>query len=417
MTSYAQNRRATLYIWLQQAIGTCTGVSGLLASRFEDVEDIYNCDDFSFLGKNRDKYIAGLGNKSLTDAHEIYKRCVARGIKISGRFDSDYPTKLKRISAPPVALYYIGTLKALDSMPCVGMVGPRDASGDALRTAFDFASELASRGCCVISGLAKGIDAASHKGALASDGYTVGVLGCAIDKVYPKENLSLYETLYEKGLVISEYYPSFSGTKGCFPSRNRIISALSDCVAVFEAGEQSGSLITASHASKHGIPVFAVPCTMDLQSGGMQRLILQGAAAIDDAVSIVRRMSWDDNVKNTKETSSHGIKNNTKRGFKLVLRDVRDGNDTSKDFVKTVASDTEALKNDGTEDACRVVKKTFSGENSKPILALLEEGRPLTSDEICRRTGLTINEVLIELTHMEFDDLVTAMPGDRYVRR
>lgn len=173
--------------------------------------------------------------------------------------DKDYPEKLAQSEVvPPIALYYRGDISLIDK-PCVGIVGTRACSRYGYDVAYNFAAELSGYGITVISGLATGIDGASHCGALDADGNTVGVLGCGIGYVYPAENSNLYKRIESSGLIVSEYIPGSLPTKYTFPERNRIISGLSQGIVVIEAGEKSGSLITAEFALEQGREVYVVP--------------------------------------------------------------------------------------------------------------------------------------------------------------
>ncbi|SDB10615.1 DNA-processing protein DprA [Eubacterium oxidoreducens] len=195
----------------------------------------------------------------------------------------EYPAVLKEIYDPPYALYYYGNLELLKRQK-IAIVGARRCSDYGAKTARVLAHGLAHRGNCIVSGMAEGIDAYAHAGALEGVGKTIAVLGCGVNVCYPAKNRALYKAMKEQGLIISEYGPGVQPVAWHFPMRNRIISGLSEKVIVVEAKEKSGSLITADAALDQGKDVYAVPGRLlDPLSKGCNELIRQGAGIISDA--------------------------------------------------------------------------------------------------------------------------------------
>jgi DNA processing protein len=204
----------------------------------------------------------------------------AAGIEIICRDDDDFPDWLLNIPDPPLLLYVKGQTAVLNR-PGVGIVGSRAASSYGLRMAEDLGGQLARQGLTVISGLALGIDAAAHRGALAAGGNTIAVLGCGLDVIYPTQNRKLFEAIPEHGAIVSEYPLGTKPDSFRFPARNRIISGLGLGVVVVEAAQRSGSLITADHALDQGREVFAVPGRADsVKSTGTHRLLQAGAKLV-----------------------------------------------------------------------------------------------------------------------------------------
>lgn len=200
--------------------------------------------------------------------------------------DPRFPTALLAISDCPYELWYRGALDALDA-PAVAIVGSRAASAVALEMAGRLAADLAARGVTVVSGLARGVDSAAHRGAL-STGRTVAVLGSGLDVVYPPEHARLAADIADRGLILSEYPPDRGPLPGQFPMRNRIISGLSRAVVVIEAHERSGSLITARCALQQGRDVMAVPGNpLTGRSRGAHALIRDGAKIVECADDIL----------------------------------------------------------------------------------------------------------------------------------
>lgn len=205
------------------------------------------------------------------------------------RGDIAYPPSLGDLAVPPEQLYALGDPAMLDA-PRVAVVGTRDPTAYGLRMTRAIVAGLARAGVCIISGMARGIDAAAHRAALEVGGRTVAVMGTGIDVPYPVAHRELHQMLAERGLVVSEYGSGIRAHRGAFPRRNRIIAALAPVTMVVEAGARSGALNTAGQALELGRTVAAVPGPIDSpQSTGTNELIRDGAAviaAVGDALSL-----------------------------------------------------------------------------------------------------------------------------------
>ena len=214
-------------------------------------------------------------------------------IKIIRLGDKEYPPLLKKISNPPKILYLKG--KLLKNEKCFAIVGTRRSSDYGKKIAFSIARDLSEAGLTIVSGMARGIDTSSHKGALERGGRTIAVLGTGIDKesIFPRENLNLARKILEnKGCLVSEYPPGTPGLKQNFPQRNRIIAGLSLGVLVVEANFGSGALITANWAKIQGRKIFAVPGSIHFpNSKGCHFLIKQGAKLVESANDILKEFN------------------------------------------------------------------------------------------------------------------------------
>jgi DNA processing protein len=199
------------------------------------------------------------------------------GASLLTPFEGPYPRLLREIPDAPLVLYALGNVEKL-ALPAVGIVGARAATQYGREVAAGLAHDLSGAGVCVISGMARGIDAAAHGAAIEGPGGTMAVLGCGIDIVYPVENRKLWRRIEKEGLLLTEYAPGIEPHPRNFPIRNRVIAGMSSGVVVVEAAEKSGSLITAKFANDFGRDVFAVPGLIHSEaSRGCHALLRDGA--------------------------------------------------------------------------------------------------------------------------------------------
>lgn len=273
--------------------------------------------------------------------------------------DSAYPSALLEIADPPSVLYVRGQ-PALLRQPGLAMVGSRNATPQGLQTAENFARVLAGQGLCIISGLALGIDAAAHRGALAAHGETVAVIGTGADRIYPAGNKELAQAIARHGAVISEFPLGTTALAANFPRRNRIISGLARGVLVVEAAAESGSLITARLAAEQGREVFAIPGSIHSPvARGCHRLIKQGAKLVETAADVLEELG------------------------NLAAPEVA--------FSATAPVVEDAL-----------------------LVALGHD--PCSLDELAERTGHDTEQLLSELLMLELAGLIATLPGNRYQR-
>ncbi len=215
-------------------------------------------------------------------------RLESAGFRFIARSAPEFPARLRTIHDPPTGLFVRGAAQlAVLGRPCVAIVGARACSAYGTAVALAFARELAAAGVVVVSGLARGVDAAAHRGALDA-GETVAVLGCGIDRDYPRAHATLAATIAGRGLLLSEYPPGVEPAPWRFPARNRIVAGLADAAVVVEARERSGALITADLALDEGREVLAVPGEITSRlSDGTNALLRLGATPATCAADVL----------------------------------------------------------------------------------------------------------------------------------
>ncbi len=357
------------YYWLSlrmvKGIGNALFLS--LIDRFGSPDRVFEAGEDALVDAGIRKEIAHRIAKKefVSDPEKELDKLRNIGARIITYDDEEYPELLKEIDYPPVLLYAMGKRVPRDQLH-ISIVGSRNASQYGLRTAQDLSFRLAKIGLGIISGMARGIDAFAHKGALRAGGYTGAVLGTGIDVVYPKENKALFQKIKEHGTIITEFPLGTPPEPKNFPVRNRIISGISRGVLVVEAAKRSGSLITASFGLNQGREIFAVPGSIEsLRSKGCHFLIKQGAKLVEDIYDIIEEF-----------------------GIELTGE--------SRDEHKASAH----VRLDPKE---------------KRIYECLSE-YPVHIDEIIRNTNLDAAEVLSSLLKLELKGIVVQMPGKMFLK-
>jgi DNA processing protein len=223
-------------------------------------------------------------------AEQEYRAVRNAGACIVTLHDPDYPQLLRHLPDPPPYLYAKGQLRNVE--PTIAIVGSRRASAYGLATTEKFTRDLTRNGIAVVSGMARGIDATAHRASILEGGYTIGVLGCGIDVIYPRENKPLYHDMAAQGALLSEFPMGTLPLAENFPRRNRIISGIASAVLVIEAAEGSGSLITAQCALEQGRDIFAIPGAIHTpNSRGTNRLIKDGAILVESVADILAELA------------------------------------------------------------------------------------------------------------------------------
>jgi len=278
--------------------------------------------------------------------------------------DDNYPQALLEIADPPTLLYVRGRLELLNR-PALAIVGSRNATPAGERTAEQFAAALAGARLAVVSGLALGIDAAAHRGALAASGDTLAFIGTGIDRVYPARNHALATAIAEQGAIVSEYPLGTPPLPANFPRRNRLIAGIARGVLVVEAAVESGSLITARLAAEQGREVFAIPGSIHSpQARGCHQLLREGAKLVETATDVLEELAWQVQIPPSHATT-----------------------------VATATADADEQR----------------------LLAALGHA-PCALDALAQGSGLTAERLSVILLQLELAGRVASLPGGRYQR-
>ncbi len=266
-----------------------------LLDAFGDLETAWNASpaELQAVGLDQRSLHGILQARESIDLEGELRRIEAAGFRVLTWEDANYPTRLLEIDAPPPVLYVWGDLRPEDRL-AVAVVGTRRPTAYGLAVTRDLAALLAGSGVTVVSGLARGIDAAAHRAALEAGGRTVAVLGSGLDRIYPPEHQRLAESVADAGAVLTDYPLGTAPEAGNFPPRNRIIAGLSLAVVIVEAGEGSGALITADFAAEQGREVFAVPGSIySRASRGTNALLRAGARVMVSPQDVLEALNLD----------------------------------------------------------------------------------------------------------------------------
>lgn len=389
-------------LWLNIATDGNGALTNKLIKAFGSAEEIYNADARTIYRKVKDIddiTVEMLSDKSMDKAEECKEFCKKFGVRIVLQGDVEYPERLSMIFDPPRLLYMMGNKIDFDDNLCVAVVGMRECSSYGKNSARKLAYEMTKQGAIIVSGIAKGIDAASHNACIEADGITVAVLGSGLATAYPACNRELYKKVLVKGLLLTEYPPFSPPNKTHFPVRNRIISGLCQGVLVVECDIRSGAMITARHARKQGKLVYAVPAKIDEYYGsGNLELIKSGAKVVTCGADIIEDFEL---------SYPHRLKTDYKIKLPLPIDTLH--NEPIKKAPKKIKP---ALKQKETFNVENASWYNELSQNGKAIVKALQE-RNLTTDDMVK-LGIPLDELLTDLTLMEIQGSIEAIPGGYY---
>jgi len=364
--------------WLALALtpGLGARTAGKLLREFGSPDAIFNASLTALEGQRLPAAVAQAlhSRRPLSDAAKELAQVRAAGCRLLTWDEPEYPTRLRETYDPPPLLYVRGNIELLNRH-MISVVGARRPTPYGNQMAERLSRDLADRGLVISSGLARGIDASAHKGALTSAaGATIGVLGCGIDVVYPKENKKIFEQIEQRGAIISEFPIGTFPAPQNFPIRNRIIAGMALGVVVVEGAQYSGSLITARLAMEFGREVFGVPGHVTQPSSfGPNQLIKQGAKLVT---------GWEDIVE---------------------------------ELPTPVRAELMPVESASHEERAALVEGSL-GPTERPLYGLLSVDEAQHVDELVELSGLTSSEVLAALFDMELKGVIRELPGKQFLK-
>jgi DNA processing protein len=370
---------STQYLgWLALALtpGLGARMAGKLLREFGSPEAVFNTSLTSLEAQRLPAAVAQAlhSRQSMSDAARELAQAQALGCRLLTWDEPEYPARLREIYDPPPLLYVLGDVELL-SRHLISIVGSRRPTPYGNQIAERLARDLAERGLVITSGLARGIDACAHKGALSSaTGKTIGVLGCGIDVIYPKENKKIFAEIQQRGAIVSEFPLGTFPAPQNFPIRNRVIAGMALGVVVVEGAQYSGSLITARLAMEFGREVYGVPGNVTQPSSfGPNSLIKQGAKLVT---------GWEDVVE---------------------------------ELPTSVRAELMPVETASAEERTTLIVSVL-GPMERSLYDLLNVDESLHVDELVERSGLTSSEVLAALFDLELKTVVRQLPGKQFLK-
>lgn len=390
------------WVWLQQALKYKNQKIKYIINLYKDLERFYVSGEkeWRLAGVFNDKDIDDLKNFNLDEAKKIIEKCEKMGCEVIALDDEQFPYLLKQIADPPAVLYIRGNISCVSGNLTIAIVGTRKASNYGFEIAGNISKTLAENNVVVVSGGALGIDSAAHESAVSVGGKTICVLGCGIDYPYLSSKMALKKDIIRKGgAVITEYSPGTPARPWMFPARNRIISGLSHGTVVVEAGEKSGSLITANLANEQNRDVFVVaPRSDNNGSSGNLALMDDGAQIINSGEDVLREYSSGRTVGHSPVFLSTKFSKNIHEP-NLKDSDYKTQNEESihnKEEYSKMKSEIAALN-----------------EEERKVYEVISDGR-VQVNTIVEKTEIPSYKVLGAITTLELLGLIKSLPGKYY---
>lgn len=381
--------KVAYWLWLTEIFGTGNERLWTAMKCFGEPDTAYweLCRNNHGLKLNQ-KELSNIKSVSLENCLKLIDVYNSKGFSVTGFSSPEYPDYLRNIYNPPAVLFYKGDIECLNRMPAITIVGARRSSNQSLMIAERISSELAQNGFVIVSGFARGTDIHSHLGAIRAGCPTVCVMGCGLDIDYPKENFIYRDSVLKNGGVfISEYPLGTPPLQQNFPKRNRILSGVSRGVVIVEAGEKSGSLITAELAVEQNREVFCVPPAdiYDRRYAGNIRFLRDGAVAVYGYEDIA------------------GYFNPFENDIEEEISEI-DEPEISQEVPEISENSDDSEKTDDLSE--------FS-DIQKEIIRILMQGKTHI-DVISDKLGYDVSELVAEITNLEFDDVIQSFPGKIY---
>lgn len=387
------------WIWLQKTLGTGNSYDELL-QYFGNPERLYESGKKAWLesGLFSEKTLEKLISSSPSETYHVIKACQDNGWHIVTYEDECYPALLRQIKNYPLVLYVYGDKEVLKTQFAIGIVGTRNATEYGSQAAMNLSYNLASAGAVIVSGGALGIDSCAHEGAIKAGGKTIAVLGNGLGSSYLRQNENLRDSIAQNGAVITELLPFTEPSRTTFPVRNRLISGISRGLLVVEAGEKSGSLITAGYAAEQGRDIFAVAGSIFSNGyNGTNNLIRDGAKSVFSANDILEvyaeRFSRYININTTDERFAETEKQVYEKPAEIKEKKIE--------------------KKEETKNAVLPEIPDFLSDNAKKLAQFISEEEK-TADKLSDDSGMSISDVLSALTELEMFSVIEMHSGKRY---
>ncbi len=367
--------------------------------KYGSAENIYNLNN---KGKpQRSVFVSRIesAKRSLEPARQLLEDCRRKGIEVVSIDDERYPERLRQMFCPPQILYVKGTLPEFDKLVCIAIVGSRDCSDYSREFANKLSFDLAKSGALVVSGMALGVDASAHTGALSAGHITVATLAGGADVIYPKPNAMLYSQILERGAVISEQPPGTIGKGSFYSQRNRIMVGLSNGVVITEGREKSGTKITANWASEANRDVFAVPGKpCDKGAELPNKLIKDSAKLITSAEDII-------------EEYISVYSNELKYGIELI------NCDTIPKMQKSKSGILQLVAEGRVEEIQKSQKPDFEKYNEKQRIVLeylYNNNEAVHIDDLSRECNIETTEMSFLIIELLMERAIKEYPGEYY---
>ena len=387
------------WIWLQKTLGTGNSYDELL-QYFGNPERLYESGKKAWLesGLFSEKTLEKLISSSPSETYHVIKACKDNGWHIVTYEDECYPALLRQIKNYPLVLYVYGDKEVLKTQFAIGIVGTRNATEYGSQAAMNLSYNLASAGAVIVSGGALGSDSCAHEGAIKAGGKTIAVLGNGLGSSYLRQNENLRDSIAQNGAVITELLPFTDPSRTTFPVRNRLISGISRGLLVVEAGEKSGSLITAGYAAEQGRDIFAVAGSIFSNGyNGTNNLIRDGAKSVFSANDILEvyaeRFSRYININTTAERLAETEKQVYDKPAEIKEKKIE--------------------KKEETKNAVLPEIPDFLSDNAKKLVQFISEEEK-TADKLSDDSGMSISDVLSALTELEMFSVIEMHSGKRY---
>ena len=391
------------WLWLVMVFGVANKKLPEIIGKEDSVRELYYALHDPDCGLLSEKERLRLRKTSLEQAQQVLVNCEKNGIGIMTWDDEIYPDSLRHIYDPPCVLFYRGDPSLLHRGMLLTAVGTRHPSEYSLKVAEWLCTDLARCNVTICSGCAVGLDAASHWAAINQNTPTIGVMGCGVDYDYPHENREMKERIVKNGLLLSEYFPGTQPIGAHFPVRNRILAGISEATLVLEAGEKSGSLITAKLACDQGKSVLCVPPAdlFDTRYSGVTNLLRDGAYPVFNYLDVlyVYYLKYPHNLSLYDDTDASRTQDSLLFAEEPPKKRTRRSK-VPAEVLPEEKADTEAFPVEATEEHRRILEFLKDGEK--------------TTDMMCQKLGLSFNRVAVLTVEMVLAGWIVNTKRDYY---